>query len=121
MSITPRRANPRGCTTAWGQVQHQLRGAADFLLLDLGVRGTFPGVGRIGIDFGNRATIPQEVERELQVAGIPVGEATEEPIFTRAPGDRDEMHRVAAQHTRLVPARWHLADEREVLLPAVAL
>src|SRR4051812_20104480 len=75
------RTNPHGRTAAGGQVQHQLRGAADLLLLNLGVRRTLTGVGRIGVDLGNRATFPQEVERDLQVAGIPVGKTPEEPLL----------------------------------------
>ena len=99
----------------------QVHSRVHFPLADADILRIFSGIVGVGIDFRGIFSAPEKSERNIELAGAPIGHAAEIPILSIPARDRDVFSRFAVQHLGLIPGRGTVFDEVEGRLVLVIL
>src|SRR4051812_9172178 len=76
-------------TAAWCKRRFQMRCAVDCLLLHRDAFRVAIGIRSVRVDLCLVTAGAQEAERQVEVAAVPIGETSQEPFVTFAPGHDD--------------------------------
>src|ERR1700722_19659951 len=75
----------------------------------------------VGIDFRDIISRAKKLQRNLDLARIPIGDPAQIPLFALLAGQRDELAYFAVDNACLIPTGRDILNELEVPLPLVGL
>src|SRR3989304_143236 len=118
---SPDPVQSHGHAAARGQVDAESVACLYALLADSQTAGKLIRVGTVGEDPSFVFTMPEEIQRDFQIARVPVGHGAEIPLATAPARDGDVPGRFAIQNFRLVPHGWNFFQKLDARLIVVSL